>query len=101
MAFAIRVNVRANGVEILDITVRENNNVYGLTRNTIMSVIHLATKCNQEEYQEHLFTAVYNARLRGTSSIVIETDTTYEVSLVHNTEDLLAGYNLVGYSPVG
>lgn len=96
MAFAIRVNVRANGGEILDITVRENNDVYGITRDTIIGAIRLATKCDDKEYQEYLCTAVYNARMSGTASVTIESDTTYEVSLVHNTEDLLAGYNMVG-----
>lgn len=95
MAFAIRVNVRSCGGEVIDFTVRESDDFYGLTRDLITMSICRITHCNPEENKEYLMTGVYNARLHGTANLVFETDVEYQVSLVHGTEDFLTGYNMV------
>lgn len=98
MAQAIRVNVKGScGSEVLDITVRENQDVYAMTRDMVCMAICYATKCNAEDYRVFLIDAVYRARMDGRNIIEVESDDgkTYTVSLVTGTEDYLSDFNLV------
>lgn len=98
MAQAIRVNVKDScGAEVLDITVRENQDVYAMTRDMVCMAICHATKCNAEDYREFLIDAVYRARMDDKHTVEIEgdDDKTYTVSLVTGTEEFLTGYNMV------
>lgn len=96
MAKAIRVSVCIGGNDIMNMTVRENYDVYGLSRDIIIGSIERATQCDTDEFREHLISLVYNARIDGKADTVIDTNMEYKVSLVYDTEDALAGYNLVG-----
>lgn len=98
MAQAIRVNVTAvNAGEVLDVTVRENTDTYGMTRDMVMTAIVHGTKCNAEDYREFIIDAVYRARMDGKYTITIDGDdgSEYNVSIVTGTENYLSGFNLV------